>query len=564
MIAARSDRAVANTRRIAPGDTVGGGILVNVVQMNRRWLSAPVIFALILFIPLPVRATWSIVMVDVHSREVAIGSATCLEGFDLREFLPVVIVDVGAAAAQSIVDVNAVNRMRIHQELLAHRSPEGIIHYLSGLDGSHERRQYGISSVLRGAATFTGADDGAYADGVIGQVDTIWYSVQGNVLTGSVVIEAAVQAIVQTPGSMADKLMAAMEAARAMGGDGRCSCDEQVPQGCGAPPPGNFEKSAHVGFMIVARTGDANGSCTSSAGCATGDYYLNLNVANQQAGDLDPVTQLQDALDIWRAFQGGHADAVESVASIDPQWLIADGRETAELIFTLRDSQGKPIIEPVPEVVVEHSPSSAGISTIGSVIHEGGGTFHAVLTGGSSLGLDEFLVIVNDPFRSVTLMPPPTLRYVESIDIDRDGDVDRADYGALALCLSGPASALGDGCAGFDNNQDDHVALRDIAVFQRRYTAEACRNLVVDIPPQPLLLSCRIPSFTIGVSYWADPAPTFQWYRNGEPIPGATDPIFSGVPTNPDDLGEYRVELRNACGSIMSDSAEVTTIIPCQ
>ena len=49
-------------------------------------------------------------------------------------------------------------------------------------------------------------------------------------------------------------------AARALGGDGRCSCSVSQPTSCGVPPPG-FQKSAHVAVFVVARLGDTNGLC---------------------------------------------------------------------------------------------------------------------------------------------------------------------------------------------------------------------------------------------------------------------------------------------------------------
>ena len=48
-------------------------------------------------------ATWSIVVVDLVTGEVAVGIATCLTGFDLRPSTVVVVPGRGAAAAQSFV-----------------------------------------------------------------------------------------------------------------------------------------------------------------------------------------------------------------------------------------------------------------------------------------------------------------------------------------------------------------------------------------------------------------------------------------------------------------------------
>ena len=48
-------------------------------------------------------ATWSIIVVNVVTGEVAVGIATCLTGFDLRPNTVVVVPGRGVAAAQSFV-----------------------------------------------------------------------------------------------------------------------------------------------------------------------------------------------------------------------------------------------------------------------------------------------------------------------------------------------------------------------------------------------------------------------------------------------------------------------------
>ena len=51
----------------------------------------------------PASATWSIVIVNLVTGEVAVGIATCLTGFDLRPNTVVIVPGHGAAAAQSFV-----------------------------------------------------------------------------------------------------------------------------------------------------------------------------------------------------------------------------------------------------------------------------------------------------------------------------------------------------------------------------------------------------------------------------------------------------------------------------
>ncbi|MGE3107481.1 MAG: FG-GAP-like repeat-containing protein [Phycisphaerales bacterium] len=212
-------------------------------------------------------ATWSIILVDTRTGEVAIGSATCLTGFDLRANTPVLLTGIGGATAQSAVDSTGQNRVFIRDQLLLRTDPSLIIAGLAAFDSSHQSRQYGIvDTYLDGrAATFTGSGAGQYRGGVtrrlIGAGMTggdILLAVQGNVLTGAPVIDAAVLAVTNTRGDLAERLMAGMEAARMFGGDGRCSCSVNNPTGCGSPPM-NFTKSAHIAYMMIARSGDRDG-----------------------------------------------------------------------------------------------------------------------------------------------------------------------------------------------------------------------------------------------------------------------------------------------------------------
>jgi hypothetical protein len=204
-------------------------------------------------------ATWSILIVDTRTGEMGLASATCLTNLDLLQLTPVLLGGVGGATAQSAGDTTGQNRTFIRDRLIEGVAPADILPLLAAFDTGHQSRQYGIIDPSGGVATFTGSGAGAWAGGVTGQVGDLVYAVQGNVLTGDPVVLEAEQAIITTPGDLPEKLMAAMEAARAMGGDGRCSCNSSTPTACGAPPPGEF-KSADVGYMIVTRAGDFQAS----------------------------------------------------------------------------------------------------------------------------------------------------------------------------------------------------------------------------------------------------------------------------------------------------------------
>ena len=210
-------------------------------------------------------ATWSIILIDVRTGEIAAGSATCLTGFDLQANTPVLLTGIGACTAQSFVDSTGQNRVFVRDKLALGMAPQDIITALATFDTGHQTRQYGIADIKGRTATFSGSGASAWAGGqtgqflntYAGQTGNIAYAIQGNILTGPCVVQAAVVAAINEPGDLPQKLMKSMQAARVTGGDGRCSCPGN-PTGCGCPPT-TFTKSAHIAYMLIARAGDQDG-----------------------------------------------------------------------------------------------------------------------------------------------------------------------------------------------------------------------------------------------------------------------------------------------------------------
>src|ERR1043165_5145275 len=132
--------------------------------MLRR--AAPI--ALLALAASPASATWSIILVDTRTGEIAVGSCTCLSSFDLRDNTPGLIPLVGAATAQSSVDSTGQNRVFIRDRLAQGLSPDQILTQLASFDSGPQPRQYGIADARAGVATFTGANAGQWAGGRTG------------------------------------------------------------------------------------------------------------------------------------------------------------------------------------------------------------------------------------------------------------------------------------------------------------------------------------------------------------------------------------------------------------
>jgi hypothetical protein len=76
-------------------------------------------------------------------------------------------------------------------------------------------------------------------------------------------------------------------------------------------------------------------------------------------------------------------------------------------------------------------------------------------------------------------------------------------------------------------------------------------------PPAPVTAAAWRPViFTVGVA--AIPAATYQWFRNGVAIPGATGKTLALEAVRPADAGRYTVTVTNASGTTTSRPAALT------
>ncbi|HEX6810319.1 MAG TPA: DUF1028 domain-containing protein [Planctomycetota bacterium] len=366
----------------------------------------------LLLMAVPARATWSILIIDLATGEIAIGIATCLTGFDLRPNTVVVVPGYGVAAAQSFVGPLSLREL-IRAQLLAGTPVAQILQMLAAADPGHQTRQYGIASLTGGTVTFTGTGAGAWAGGLTGQVGSLIYTVQGNVLTGNPVITAAELAIQNTPGTVADKMMAAMQAARSMGGDGRCSCSPSAPTSCGAPPP-SFTKSSHIALMIVSRPSDIDLPCTGVLGCGAGQYYLDINIANQQAAAPDPVLQLQQLYNTWKLQQVGRPDHFQSTVTTSGSTLRANGIDTVTGTVVLRDAQGNPLGNTLPVQVALSSRSTVTGITFSPVAPQAGGSYTFTMRGNLDAGQAILDVAAFDQYGRVGISPQPIVQVTDA------------------------------------------------------------------------------------------------------------------------------------------------------
>jgi uncharacterized Ntn-hydrolase superfamily protein len=247
-------------------------------------------------------ATWSVIAVDRKTGQVVIASATCVPqsafaGFPakgLKDVQAIIIPGVGVAAAQANVDRTRSLQKVIAAELNKGTDPARIIDMLKADDQYHPSRQYGIVDLRGRMAGYSGENNGKQSLDRQGRADgtEIYFSIQGNILTSDDVVDEAVKALTQAKGSLADRVMAAMEAADSRGGDRRCNCNT-TPD----PPAPCDNKTAHVAYLVVANKSDKMGE-----GLNDGSYYLEIQVSDQDIKPEEndnPVKTLRMRYDQW-------------------------------------------------------------------------------------------------------------------------------------------------------------------------------------------------------------------------------------------------------------------------
>jgi uncharacterized Ntn-hydrolase superfamily protein len=246
-------------------------------------------------LPSAAEATWSVIAVDRATRMVVIASATCVTASGLagrgglKSIQAIVVPGVGIAAAQAAVDGSRRNQQLIFDELKKGTVPSDILLLLKA-DPAIEGRQFGIVDLQGRLAGFSGSRNGAASLDVQGQGPgtEIYYSFQGNILTSDAVVKDAVAAFLEASGALTDRVMAAMEAADAAGGDSRCSCDNPRNPAVAAPCT---NKTSHVAYLLRAEAGDKAGP-----EYQTGEYSLFIDVTDQNilpSEDANPVKTLR-------------------------------------------------------------------------------------------------------------------------------------------------------------------------------------------------------------------------------------------------------------------------------
>jgi len=208
--------------------------------------------------------TFSIVAVDTVMGEIGSAGASCINSC-------IIISDphpgIGVIHTQALWNPdNQGYGLELMEDSL---SAQQIIDSLVAHDAQDTSsiRQYGVVT-LRGpnrAAAFTGTNCMNYKGHIVGPT----YSIQGNILIGREVLEDMEARFLSTTGSLADRLMAALQGAKRPGADTRCLAD------------GTSSKSS---FLRLA---------------SADDLYLDIVVYSVKPG-VEPIDSLQNDYNKWK------------------------------------------------------------------------------------------------------------------------------------------------------------------------------------------------------------------------------------------------------------------------
>lgn len=157
--------------------------------------------------------TFSIVAVDPANGDLGVAVQSKFPNVGVS--IPFARAGVGAVATQSYCNTSFGPRGLTLLENGA--SPEQAVEILTAADPRRDSRQLGIVDAQGRAASFTGAGCFDWCGGLIGD----GCAAQGNTLAGPEVLRSMVRAFERTSGSLAERLMAALQAGQSAGGDRR-------------------------------------------------------------------------------------------------------------------------------------------------------------------------------------------------------------------------------------------------------------------------------------------------------------------------------------------------------
>lgn len=157
--------------------------------------------------------TFSIVGFDPQTNE--LGIAVASKFLSVGAVVPFAKAGVGAIATQSWANLDYGKKGL--EMLEKGMSPEDVLKQLTENDDNSASRQVGIVNAKGDSVTFTGAECFDWAGGIAEQN----FAAQGNILVDEQTVESMKTTFLETKGSLAERLLAALHTGDLAGGDSR-------------------------------------------------------------------------------------------------------------------------------------------------------------------------------------------------------------------------------------------------------------------------------------------------------------------------------------------------------
>lgn len=217
--------------------------------------------------------TFSIVAVDSITGEIGSAGATCGDSViwpGTKGAVAICDIVPGVGAINTQAYYLPENQTNAHNKMIQGMHPEEIIDWIIENDVTNEPkvRQYGVVDYNDGhprSAAYTGEDCFNYKNHITGPN----YSIQGNILLGQQILDQMETEFLNKKGTLADKLMAAMQGANIIGADTRCA---------------QYNVSSLSSYLRVANKDSV---------------FLDIVIA-ATPDSLDPIDTLQTRYDKWK------------------------------------------------------------------------------------------------------------------------------------------------------------------------------------------------------------------------------------------------------------------------
>ncbi len=225
-------------------------------------------------------ATFSLAARDPDTGD--LGVAVASKFLAVGAVVPSAVARVGAVASQA--HVNTSYGLRALGMMAEGASPDACVGAFRTTDEHAEVRQVGIVAADGRSASFTGRSCHAWAGGVSGP----GFAAQGNILAGPEVVDALVRGLARAELAFPERLVAALAAADAAGGDRR---------------------GRQSAALLVVSSGKGYGGLT--------DRWIDLRVDDHPA----PVGELERLLRLHRLFLDRPSSPPRELSSTDIAWL---------------------------------------------------------------------------------------------------------------------------------------------------------------------------------------------------------------------------------------------------